>query len=124
NERERAGGVSSRPCNAFSRIPLLRTEVIALACGILVHLTLVTGLRRGELLALKWEDVDFGRRVLAVRRALEQLAGGVVAFKDTKTKRSRRGVALTPDALELLKAHRAEQNATRLAREEATTPTA
>jgi integrase len=96
-------------------------QAIALLAGLTgtslaapVHLTLLTGLRRGELLALKWQDIDLERRVANVRRALEQQKGGECAFKDTKTKKSRRPVPLTGEAGELLKAHRAAQNAIRL----------
>ncbi len=79
-----------------------------------VHLTLLTGLRRGELLGLKWGDVDFERRSLIVRRSLEQIGAGVSAFNDTKTLRSRRPVPLSAQAVDLLTGHRARQNAVRL----------
>ncbi|HIR22309.1 MAG TPA: site-specific integrase [Candidatus Scatosoma pullicola] len=39
-----------------------------------VLLTLFTGLRLGELCGLRWEDVDFGRKVLSVRRTVERIA--------------------------------------------------
>jgi integrase len=80
----------------------------------MVHFTLLTGLRRGELLALGWRDVDFDQRVVNVRRSLEQLKGGECAFKDTKTKKSRRQVPLNDEAIDVLTAHRAGQNAIKL----------
>jgi integrase len=49
-----------------------------------------------------------------VHQSLEQLKGGGFQFKGTKTRRSRRAVPLTAEAIALLKAHRAEQNAVRL----------
>jgi integrase len=80
----------------------------------MVHFTLLTGLRRGELLALRWEDVDFDQRVVNVHRSLEQLKGGECACKDTKTKKSRRQVPLNVEAIDVLTAHRAGQNAIKL----------
>jgi integrase len=65
-------------------------------------------------LALRWEDIDIDRRVLNARRALEQVRGSLSAFKDTKTVKSRRPVPLTSEAIEVLKAHRAEQNSVKL----------
>jgi integrase len=82
--------------------------------GAPVHFTLLTALRRSKLLGLKWNDIDFDGRVVNVRRAVEQIKGSVCAFKDTKTLKSRRGVPLIGEAIELLKAHRAEQNAIKL----------
>lgn len=79
-----------------------------------VFLTILTGLRRGELLGLKWDDIDFENRWLYVRRALEQLENGC-AFKEPKTKKSRRHIALHADALEALRKHKAQQNGVRLA---------
>ncbi len=47
-----------------------------------VNVTLLTGLRRGELLGLKWDDVDLGRGTLHIQRSLEQLRDGACPFKD------------------------------------------
>src|SRR5262249_20657530 len=45
-----------------------------------------TGMRRGELLALPWSDVDLDRKVIKVRAALEQTKEHGVRFKEPKTK--------------------------------------
>jgi integrase len=58
------------------------------------------GLRQGELLGLKWEDVDLERGTLQVRRTL---SGGT--FTTPKTPKSRRKVRLTESALEALRKH-------------------
>ena len=42
------------------------------------YLELATGLRRGELLGLKWSDVDFGQSTLTVRRQISRINGKVV----------------------------------------------
>jgi integrase len=69
-----------------------------------------TGLRRGELLGLKWADVDLEAGTLTVRRSLD--VDGT--FKTPKNRAARRTLRLTPRALEALKAHKVCQNAERL----------
>ena len=41
------------------------------------YAALTTGMRRGELLGLRWEDVDFERQTIAVRRSVGQVPGGL-----------------------------------------------
>ena len=72
--------------------------------GLLLWLTMVTGLRRGELSALRWQHVDFDRSCLLVERANAQPRSGV-AEKETKTGQQRR-IALDPQTMELLAAQR------------------
>lgn len=62
---------------------------------------LATGLRRGELLGLKWEDVGLGRGTIQVRRQTAQI-NGEVAEAPPKTKNSYRCVSIGQDALEIL----------------------
>lgn len=57
--------------------------------GAAFMIALVLGLRRGEVLALRWEDLDLERHTLSVRRSLKQIAGRWVP-EETKTRRSRR----------------------------------
>ncbi|MHB8312478.1 MAG: hypothetical protein HKL89_10455 [Candidatus Dormibacteraeota bacterium] len=54
--------------------PLDPDEVRVLMPEVLFAPAIATGMRRGELLGLRWEDVDLPRRVLHVRRALERQA--------------------------------------------------
>src|SRR5215207_6570886 len=63
-----------------------------------------TGLRQGELLGLKWEDVDLEDGSLQVRRTLAITKSGPV-FTFPKTTGSRRSVKLTSQAIEALKSH-------------------
>jgi len=72
-------------------------------------LAAVTGMRRGELLALRWPDVNFETGECQVVRALQE-APGRVSFKAPKTNKGRRVVLLPRLALPALKAHRASQN--------------
>ena len=79
-----------------------------------VLVAVTTGLRRGELLALKWPHVDLERGTIVVNSSLEQTRAGGVRFKEPKTKRSRRTVALMPYTVEVLRTHKAEQAERRL----------
>jgi integrase len=69
-----------------------------------------TGLRRGELLGLKWTDTDLDAGTLMVRRSLD--VDGT--FKAPKNQAARRTLKLTPRALDALKVHKVHQNAARL----------
>ncbi len=78
------------------------------ACGerleALYVLAIHTGLRQGELLGLKWEDVDLEAGTLQVRRTLTTAKGGPV-LSTPKTKGSRRSVKLTQSTIEALRSH-------------------
>ncbi len=63
-----------------------------------------TGLRQGELLALKWDDLDLEAGMLRVRRTLTH-AGGKYSLSEPKTKKSRRTVRLTSGAITALRGH-------------------
>jgi integrase len=71
-------------------------------------LAVTTGLRQGELLGLKWDDVDMEAGTLQVRRTLTTAKGGPV-LSAPKTKGSRRTVKISPTALEALRSHLARQ---------------
>lgn len=74
-----------------------------------------TGLRRGELLGLRWSDVNLGERYLDVRRSLGRFRDGdryVVRADPLKTKKARRRVGLPADAVEALLAHPAGDDPT------------
>ena len=69
-----------------------------------------TGLRQGELLGLKWGDVNLETRTLSVKRSLDTDG----TFNSPKRNKSRRTVKLTVQAVEALKSHRVAQNEERL----------
>ncbi len=60
-----------------------------------LHLAAYTGMRRGELVGLKWADLDRATRRVSVRRTVQSLAGRPVEF-DVKTRTSRRCIDLDP----------------------------
>jgi integrase len=80
----------------------------------IVVLALSSGARRGELLALRWADIDLEAATVRIERSLEQIKAGL-RFKAPKTKHGRRTVSLPPVALEALRAHRRRQLELRVA---------
>lgn len=72
----------------------------------LFYLSLYTGARRGELLAIRWQDVDFVYSQIYINRSLHHLASGKYVFTAPKTAKSRRTIALPPSAFLVLEAHR------------------
>jgi integrase len=79
-----------------------------------VLLGVTTGLRRGEILGLRWSDIDLATCTIAVVQSLEQTKEGL-RFKAPKTHRSRRSIVLGAMTVEALRSHRAKQAEERLA---------
>ena len=78
----------------------------------LFMLAVTTGMRQGELLGLRWRDLDFDRGVLAVRYAVQRI-GGLWTFVEPKSAKSRRQIILNADVVEALRRHRFCQNSER-----------
>jgi integrase len=72
-----------------------------------------TGMRRGEVLGLRWQDIDFDRRRLAIRQTIISIDYRV-EISEPKTARGRRSVALDTGTVTALRAHRAAQNQDKL----------
>jgi len=79
----------------------------------LYALALGTGMRRGELFALMWKDVDWERGTITVRRSLVQ-PGAHPRFKEPKTRSGWRLITLSPGLLAILHRHRTKQKEHRL----------
>ncbi len=81
----------------------------------LFTLALATGMRRGELIALKWQDINLKTGTLQVVRVLTRVPTNmpkrehVYVEAEPKTQKSRRSVLIAPFALEALKQHRVRQ---------------
>jgi integrase len=75
----------------------------------LFYLAIYTGMRRSELLALRWSDIDLLLCQLYVTRTLHQLGKGEILYRAPKTAKGRRKIALSPSAASVLKEHREEQ---------------
>lgn len=80
----------------------------------LYEVALTYGLRRGELLGLKWSQVDFERGRIVLREQWKREAGKAVQGR-LKTDSSRRELPLLPDVAAVLREHKARQNEERLA---------
>jgi len=70
---------------------------------------LCTGLRRGELLALRWRNLDLDNAVLYVVETAFKLGNGEYVIKEPKTPHSRRAVSLPASLVSLMRKHRADQ---------------
>ena len=70
---------------------------------------LYTGLRRGELLALRWGNLDLDMASIHVVESAHKLSSGEYVIKEPKTAHSRRTVALPPSLALLLRQHRSDQ---------------
>lgn len=73
------------------------------------------GLRQGEALALRWQDIDLDRGVLKVRHSLGRVTGEGLVLGPVKSKTGVRTIALPAPLVAELRAHRAAQNAERIA---------
>ena len=71
-------------------------------------------MREGELLGLKWEDVDFERKKVQVRRTISRIPHQGFQVAEPKTQKSQRNIHLTNLALESLLRHRVRQSEARL----------
>ena len=71
------------------------------------YIELATGLRRGELLGLKWSDIDWKNGIIKVRRQVARVNGEIVEAP-LKTKNSYRAVSISPQAVEVLKQQKAK----------------
>ncbi len=77
----------------------------------LYHTILFTGLRRSEVLALRWSDIDLLLCQISVSRSIHRLRDGSYIFRPPKSAKGRRTVALSPVATQVLSEYR-EKTAT------------
>ena len=70
-----------------------------------VSLALLLGLRRGECLGLSWDKVDFNNKLITIDQNLEYIDKKLI-FKEPKTLKSNRKIAITDSVVTLLKEHK------------------
>jgi len=75
----------------------------------LFYTALFTGMRRSELLALRWQDIDFIYSQIYISRSLHHLKDGSYVFTQPKSERSRRTIALPPSAFLVLSEYRKQR---------------
>jgi integrase len=83
------------------------------------YLDIFAGLRRGEMLGLMWDDIDFQAGNFEIKRELvsfkdEKTGKYILDFQPPKTPKSRRTIPMTEDMVKVLKSHRAQQNEEKL----------
>jgi integrase len=80
----------------------------------LFRVALMMGLRQGEILGLRWSDIDFETRTLRVAQTLQRV-DGLLIFKEPKTAKSRRTLRIPQSVADALRVHRDQQSLERAA---------
>lgn len=109
--RKRSRATSPPTSAPAPRAPTLRTPHHRTRSPLhaLFELALRTGLRKGELLSLLWEDLDLDAGTAAIRRTLQRTSTGGLTTLPTKTRASERRIALPARCLQSLKLHHEQQ---------------
>jgi len=94
---------------SFADVPRFLDAAQKTPYYVLFYTALYTGMRRGELLGLRWCDIDLGKASISVVQTLYRLSTGEFVIKEPKSPHSRRLVALSPSVTELLRRHHTEQ---------------
>jgi integrase len=89
-------------------VPGLVAKMLGARLYVPAMVALFTGMRLGEVLALRWGRVDLDRKVIEVREALEPTKAGI-RFKAPKSKAGRRDIALPNILVDALREHRKER---------------
>lgn len=79
-----------------------------------LYIAAFTGMRRGELLGLRWQDVDFKEKILEVKQSAVKLSGGRLIFREPKTRSSIRPINVDDDIINILRRRNKEQKEDRL----------
>jgi integrase len=98
-----------------AQLRALAEAAVGTTWEIAVLLAATTGARRGEVLGLRWSDVDLDRGRVRIDEALQRMPDGTLGFTPPKTERARREIPLPAFAVERLRRHRADQAQRRLA---------
>lgn len=75
----------------------------------MIILFITTGIRRGELVGLKWSDIDFDNRQLHIRQNVTRATGGGVVVGTPKTSTGKRSIPLSANTLKMMEEYRKQQ---------------
>jgi integrase len=106
---QRAPKVADDEVEIVPDIPALMTALQGWRHGTVAMVALFTGMRLGEVLALRWDKIDLDAKVIKVREALEQTKQFGIRFKPPKSKAGRRDITLPDILVEALRDHRKAQ---------------
>lgn len=76
---------------------------------VLFHFAITTGMRFGELLGLRWTDVQWNAGVIHIQRQMQDVPGEGCVFVEPKTNAGRRTIKLGEGSLDLLRHHKQDQ---------------
>lgn len=76
----------------------------------LLHVAIKTGMRQGELLGLKWSDLDWNTGIIRIQRQVQRVKGQGMIFMPPKTTAGRRAIQLGEGTLHILRRHFDQQN--------------
>lgn len=106
----RSEGRSLSPVQAKRLMETLETAPM----GALFAVMLTTGMRRGEAIGLRWENVNLKKGVISIRQQVQRINGELKAT-EVKTDRSRRSINLAKPTVMALKRHQTAQKTERMA---------
>jgi len=101
--------VTEKQIVSISQARILLDHVRKNRLEVFLALALTTGMRRGEMLALRWSDVDLVHGSLQILRTVDYIPHYGYVETEAKTARGRRKIMLTSFILEMLNSHRAQQ---------------
>lgn len=92
-------------CNLFlNRMREQKDHIFMLYC-----LAIYTGMRRGEILGLRWKDIDFERSRIYVEQSLYYISGEGLVLQQPKTTNGKRNISITEEIIEELKSYRVKK---------------
>lgn len=99
------------PCYDEKQVALLleALDKEPLKYKVMVALDLATGIRRGELMGLEWQDVNFEEGTITIRQASQYLPEKGTFTKEPKNEASKRVIAVPPSVMALLKEYKIKQ---------------
>ena len=106
----KAPSPKTKMANHFSReeANIILNSIDDILLYTIFYLALFTGMRRGEIVGLKWEDINFNNKLIEVRRSAN-FKNKKFNYKDLKTESSRRQIAISDKLIDVLKKYKKER---------------